>query len=156
AALADIADPATVPTFERLKGDKNEGLRLYANEGIARTANANQKSEISAARLVEKSPRVRAAQAFGLLRIGEPEYLDELVGALERSTTRELAKEYLIETRSADRQALFAPRTTSSAVRAELADVMGLMGDPMALPRLQEMSHDSDGDVARAAERATR
>ncbi len=155
-ALADIGDPASMPLFETLKADKNELMRLYANEGIARTADKNAKSAISAARLTEKSPHVRTAQAFALLRIGESEYLDELVRGLERSTTRELAKEYLLETKPADRQALFAPRTTSSAARAELADVMGRIGDPEALPRLQELSHDSDGDVARAAERATR
>jgi len=156
AALADIADPASVPLFEQLKTDKNEGMRLYANEGIARTAEPAQKSAISGARLVERSARVRTAQAFALLRIGESEYLDELLRALERSATRELAKEYLLETRPADRQALFAPRATSSAARAELADVLGRIGDPTALPRLQELARDSDGDVARAAERATR
>jgi HEAT repeat protein len=155
-ALADIADPASASLFEGLKNDKSELVRLYANEGIARTADKSQKSAISAARLTEKSPRVRTAQAFALLRIGESEYLDELVRGLERSTTRELAKEYLLETKPGDREALFAPRTTSSTARAELADVMGRIGDPNALPRLQELAHDSDGDVARAAERATR
>ena len=129
---------------------------MYANEGIARTADAKQKSAISAARLVEKSARVRTAQAFALLRIGEAEFLDELIRSLDRGTTRDLAKEYLLETRPADRQALFAPRSTSSTARAELADVMGRMGDPEALPRLQELSRDADGDVARAAERAAR
>jgi hypothetical protein len=33
---------------------------------------------------------------------------------------------------------------------------MGRIGDPDALPRLQELTHDADGDVAKAAERATR
>ena len=84
AALADIADPASVPVFERFRADKNEALRLYANEGVARTADANQKSAISAARLVERSARVRTAQAFALLRIGEPEFLDELIRGLDR------------------------------------------------------------------------
>jgi HEAT repeat protein len=155
-ALADIADPASLPLFEQLKGDKNEALRLYANEGIARLADASRKSEISAARLVEKSARVRTAQGFALLRIGEAEYLDELVRGLERSDTRALAKEYLLETRPADRPALFAPRSVSSTVRAELADVLGRIGDPEALPRLQELARDSDEDVAHAAELATR
>jgi HEAT repeat protein len=156
AALADIADPVSVPLFDRLKTDRNEAMRLFANEGAARTADSSQKSAISAARLVEKSARVRTAQAFGLLRIGEPEYLDELIRALERSTTRELAREYLLETRPADRQALFAPRSANATARAELANVLGRIGDPDALPRLQELAHDTDGDVARAAERAAR
>jgi HEAT repeat protein len=155
-ALADIADPASVPVFEQFTADKNEALRLYASEGIARTADAQQKSAISAARLIDKSPRVRTAQAFGLLRIGEIEFLDELMRALERPATRELAKEYLLETKPANRHALFAARSNSAAARAELADVLGRMGDPDALPRLQELAHDSDGDVARAAELAVR
>jgi HEAT repeat protein len=155
-ALADIADPVSIPVFERLKGDPNELLRLYANEGMARTADEGQKTEISAARLVEKSPRVRTAQAFALARIGEREYLDELVRALEHKPTRDLAREYLLETRAEDRQALFAPRSLNATTRAELADVLGRMGDPHALPALQELTHDSDADVARAAERATR
>jgi HEAT repeat protein len=155
-ALADLADPASVPLFERLKDDRDEPLRLYANEGIARTAEAAMKTQISAARLIEKSPRVRLAQAFALLRLGEAEYLDELVRGLERRPTRDLAKEYLLETRGADRRALFAPRSANPATRAELADVMGLMGDPEALPTLRDMTQDADKDVARAAARATR
>ena len=155
-ALADIADPSSTALFESLKADKNEMLRLYANEGIARTVNSGQKTAISAARLVEKSPLVRTAQAFALLRIGEREYLDELIRGLERKSTRDLAREYLLETRAEDREALFAPRSVSSTARAELADVLGLMGDPHALTRLQELTHDSDADVARAAERAAR
>jgi HEAT repeat protein len=154
AALADIADPASVPLFERLKADKSEPIRLYANEGIARTADAGQKTAISAARLIEKSPRVRAAQAFALLRIGEAEYLDELIRGLEYSSCRDLAKEYLRE--APNRQALFAPRPASATARAGLADVFGAIGDPDALPRLQEMAHDADSDVARAAARAAK
>ena len=60
-------------------------------------------TEISAARLVEKSARVRTAQAFALLRLGQREFLDELIRALDRPTTRDLAKEYLQETPSAER-----------------------------------------------------
>ncbi|HMF98566.1 MAG TPA: HEAT repeat domain-containing protein [Vicinamibacterales bacterium] len=155
-ALADLGDPASAPLFERLKNDRDEALRLYANEGIARTANPDMKTQISAARLVEKSARVRMAQAFALLRLGDSEYLDELVRGLDRRQTRDLAKEYLLETQGANRRALFAPRTASPAARAELADVMGMMGDPEALPTLRSMAQDADKDVARAAARAAR
>jgi serine/threonine-protein kinase len=156
AALADIADPVSLPLFERFKADKNDSIRLYANEGLARTANSGQKTDISAARLTEKNAAVRLAQSFALLRLGQTEYLDELVRGLERQSTRELAKEYLVETRPADRPALFAPRSANSTTRSGLADVMGMMGDPNALPTLQDMTRDSDTDVARAAGRAVR
>jgi HEAT repeat protein len=44
----------------------------------------------------------------------------------------------------------------SAAVRAELADVLGLMKDESALPALQELKRDTHGEVARNAERAVR
>ena len=156
AALADLADPASVPLFDRLQAADNEMVRLYANEGIARTCDEGMKTRISAARLAEKSARVRTAQAFALLRLGDREFLDELIRSLESSTTRDLAREYLIETSGADREALFAPRQATPTARAELADILGQIGDPAALPLLQEMTRDADKDVARAAERAVR
>jgi len=155
-ALADIADPASLPVFDRLKADENDSMRLYANEGIARTADAGVKTAISAARLAEKSDRVRAAQAFALLRFGQEEYLDELIRDLEHPATRSLAKEYLLETPAANRRALFAPRAVSSAARAQLADLYGRMADPEALPTLHQLARDPDADVARAAQRSLR
>jgi HEAT repeat protein len=51
---------------------------------------------------------------------------------------------------------LFANQPKSATVRAELADVFGLMGDRSALPALGELARDSDRDVAQNAERAVR
>jgi HEAT repeat protein len=155
-ALADIADPSSRPVFLDAKADKDASLRLYGTEGLARLADASLGTTMSADRLVEKNPRVQAAQAFGLLRTGREEYLDELVRALGKLTTRDLAREYLLETAPAQRPALFANRPTSANVRAELAEVFGLMGDRAALPALEELGRDPDRDVARNAERAVR
>jgi len=155
-ALADIADPSSFALFDRLKADDNEMMRLYANEGIARTADPSVKTAISGARLVEKSARVRTAQAFALLRFGQGEYLDELIRDLERPATRNLAKEYLLETAPADRSALFMPRPVSSNARAQLAEVLGRMRDPEARPVLEELTRDPNSDVSRAAKLAVR
>ena len=155
-ALADIADPASQPVFLALKADKDVSIRLYANEGLARLADSSLGTVMSADRLVEKNPRVQTAQAFGLLRIGRKEYLEELVRGLGRSATRELAEEYLLEIPPAERPALFATTSKSATVRAELADVFGLMQDRSALPALEELKRDSHSDVARNAERAVR
>jgi HEAT repeat protein len=155
-ALADIADASSRQLFLVTKADKDIGIRLYANEGLARLSDSSLGAMMSADRLVEKNPLVQAAQAFALLRMGREEYLDELVRALERLTTRDLAREYLIETAPAQRPALFAIQAKSATVRAELADVFGLMKDRSALPALEELKRDSDSDVARNAERAVR
>jgi HEAT repeat protein len=155
-ALADIADPSSRPVFLAAKGDKDVSVRLYANEGLARLGDSSLGTMMSAERLVERNARVQTAQAFGLLRMAREEYLDELVRALGSPATRELAREYLIETAPAQRPALFANHAKSATVRAELADVFGLMEDRSALPALEELERDSDSDVARNAERAVR
>jgi HEAT repeat protein len=155
-ALADIADPSSRPLFLAAKTDRDVSIRLYANEGLARLGDSSLGTMMSADRLVEKNARVQAAQAFGLLRMDREEYLDELIRALERPTTRDLAREYLIETPLAQRPALFANHGKSATVRGELADVFGLMEDRSALPALEELERDSDSDVARNAQRAVR
>jgi HEAT repeat protein len=155
-ALADIADPASRPIFLALKTDKDVSLRLYANEGIARVADPSLGTVMSADRLAEKNARVQTAQAFGLLRIGRSEYLDELIRALGKSTTRDLAREFLVEIPPTDRPTLFAAGSKSATVRAELADVFGLMQDRSALPALLDLKQDSDSLVSRNAERAIR
>jgi HEAT repeat protein len=155
-ALADIADPSSRPVFLAAKADKDAAIRLYANEGLARLGDSSFGTTLSADRLVEKNPRVQAAQAFGLLRLEREEYLDELVRALGKLATRDLAREYLLETPAAQRPALFAIRPKSATVRAELAEVFGLMGDRAALAALADLERDTDGSVARNAERAVR
>ena len=88
--------------------------------------------------------------------MGQVEYLDELVRGLGNVITRDLAKEYLLETQPAQRPALFAARPERASVRAELAEVYGLIGDRAALPALDELVGDSDSSVARAAKQAVR
>jgi HEAT repeat protein len=139
-----------------LKGDKDASIRLYANEGLARLADQSLGTTMAADRLVEKNVRVQTAQAFGLLRLGRQEFLEELVRSLGRSTTRDLAREYLLEIPAAERPALFAINSKSATVRAELADVFGLINDPSALPALQDLKRDTAPDVARNADRAIR
>jgi hypothetical protein len=142
--------------FLAAKADKGVDIRLYANEGLARLADPSYGTVLSAERLIEKNARVQVAQAFGLLRIGREEYLEELVRALGGWATKDLAREYLLETQVSERPALFAMHSKNASVRAELADVFGLMGDRDALPALEELVHDTDTGVARNAERAVR
>jgi len=156
AALADIAAPESRAVFLGTKGDKDANIRTFANEGLARLNDPSLLTIMSSDRLTEKNARVQTAQAFGLLRLERKEYLDELIRALEKLSTKDLAREYLIETKAADRPALFAARPKNAFGRAELADVMGLMGDKSAIPALQELEHDSEPTVARNAERAIR
>lgn len=155
-ALADIADPSSRAFFQTHATDKNGTIRLYAEEGLARLADASQVSTVSGDRLAEKDARVRTAQAFALLQMGQVEYLDELVRGMGRIETRALSREYLLETKPTDRALLFSKRDKNPLIRAELAEVFGIMGDQAAMPALLELARDSDGTVVQAAERAIR
>ena len=84
-ALADIGAPDSRAVFLGNKADKDVTIRTYANEGLARLADASLLTLMSADWLTEKNARVQTAQAFGLLRLGRKEYLDELVRALEKT-----------------------------------------------------------------------
>ncbi len=155
-ALADIGDPASAEIFRSLSADKDENIRLYANEGLARLADPAMKSEISTARLREKNSGVQLAQAFALLRMGQVEYMDDLVRGLGSTWTRQLAREYLFETLPAQRPQLFTMYPDSAPARAELAHVFGFIGDREALPALSRFAHDPDRTVAETAQRAIR
>ena len=126
-ALADIADPSSRPVFLDAKADKDVSIRLYANEGLARLADPSLGTMMSADRLVEKNARVQAAQAFGLLRIGAGRISGRAGSRAGKPTTRDLAREYLLETAPAQRPALFAsqreerdrPGRTGGCLRAD-------------------------------------
>jgi HEAT repeat protein len=155
-ALADIGAPDSRALFLGNKNDKDAVIRTYANEGLARLNDPSLLTVISADRLTEKNARVQVAQAFGLLRLGRKEYLDEMVRALDKLGTKDLAREYLIETSAADRPALFMARPKGLVARVELAETFGLMGDKGALTALAEFQGDKDPNVVQAAERAIR
>ncbi len=93
---------------------------------------------MSADRLVEKNARVQAARRLACCA-WRAEYLDELIRALGKAATKDLAR---VSARDRpERPALFANQPKSAAARAELADVFGLMGDRAALPALEELQH---------------
>lgn len=155
-ALADIADPSSAPLFTANKADKDVVIRLYATEGLARVGDPSITTAMSAERLAEKDPRVQTAQAFGLMRMGRVEYADELVRALGNPTTRDLAREYMLGARPAERAVLFTKRADNASVRAEMAEIFGLLGDRAALPVLRDLARESDKEVAESADRAIR
>ena len=155
-ALADIADPSSAPLFAASKADKDLTIRLYANEGLARVGDPSVTTAMSAERLAEKDPRVQTAQAFGLFRMGRVEYADELIRALGNSVTKDLAREYLLGAKPAELAVLLTKRADVASVRAEMAEIFGLIGDRSALPLLRDLSRESDKEVAESADRAIR
>jgi HEAT repeat protein len=154
-ALAFIGDPSTKDLFLREKNATDLTLALHANEGLARIADPATLVEISRDRQQQKDPRVLTAQAWALYRLGRKEFLASVVDALGSRRTNEDARQYLLESRRDDVPDLFTHMThTDPNVREALAEILGLLGDPRAVPGLRELTKDTNGQVAALASQA--
>lgn len=156
-ALAFIADPSSKELFAKEKQNPDETLRLHALEGLARIGDPSLATEISRDRLKEKDPKMQAAQAYALYRMGRKEYLDEVVKALGNRKTNNEARQYLVELRPDELTDLYAQiKNKEVGVREGLAEVFGLIGDDKAIAPLRELSKDGRGQIAATANQAIR
>ena len=154
-ALAFIGDPSSKELFMREKANTDPALALHAYEGLARIADASTLSEISTDRLRTKDAKLLDAQAWALYRLGRKEFLTAVVDGLgDRRTNRE-SREYLLELSHDQVPDLFPFATHKDVnVREALAEILGLIGDDRAVPALQDLSHDKNGEVADLAAQA--
>jgi HEAT repeat protein len=97
---------------------------------------------------------VLLAGAFALVRLGNAS-TDQVADSLSRPRLREQAKRYLIEV-ATGRTLEFGRHLLDSdaQIRADVADVLGLAGDPAAIAAVEPLMGDRDPQVALAAERA--
>jgi HEAT repeat protein len=154
-AIALIADPSSKDLFVRYREHEDAGLRLQANAGLARLADAALTTDISRDRLAEKDLQVQTAQAFALYRMGRKEYLEELVKALGSRRTNGRAREYLLELRASEVVDLYPlVKLEDANVREALAEILGFIGDDGARPALQELLRDTRGQVSTLANQA--
>jgi HEAT repeat protein len=154
-ALAFIGDPASKDLFLREKGAQDTQIALHAYEGLARIADPETEGPISRDRLQQKDPQILTAQSWGLYRLGRKEFLTSVVDALGSRRTNEAAREYLLETRPDELPDLLRLTTHADPnVREGLAEILGLIGDPRAVPALRDMTRDSSGQVAALASQA--
>lgn len=156
-ALAFIGDPVSEALFAKEKQNPEDLLRLHAVEGLARIGDPSLATEISRDRLHEKDPRMQAAQAYALYRMGRKEYLDEVVKAIGSRRTNNEARQYLVELKPDELPDLYAQvKNKEVSVREGLAEVIGLIGDSKAIAPLQELSQDNRGQIAATANQAIR
>jgi HEAT repeat protein len=156
-ALAFIADPSSKELFVKEQKNPDEVLRLHAIEGLARLGDASLVTDISRDRLREKDPKVQAAQAYALYRMGRKEYLEELVSGLANRKSHDEAKQYLVELKPEELPELYAQvKNKDVAVRESLAEIFGLIGDSRAVPVLQELAKDHRGQIVQHVNQALR
>jgi HEAT repeat protein len=154
-ALAHIAHPASTPIFVAQLRSKNAVFKVMAIEGLARQGDQARSADIQTAVTGERSDAVLLAQRFSAVLLAK-ESIDPIIEDLTRSKLHEQAYGYLIELAPGRSTAFMrAAQDPDAQLRTDVADILGLAGDPAAIAVVEPMQKDKDALVARAAERAT-
>jgi HEAT repeat protein len=154
-AIGHVGHPLSTALLSMQLSADSDRLAISAIEGLARTGDAARFTEIQTVPGLERNEGLQLASSFaaGVLADGP---LDRLVEALANPRTRGQALAYLVEI-APGRTGRFERflQSPDAVVRAALVDILGLSGDPDALPLVDGMSGDADPQVAQAAARAT-
>jgi HEAT repeat protein len=153
-ALARIADPASLPLFKVRLADKDPLLRRAAADGLGRIGDKSEVAALQVGAGSDESTAVRAAMAFALQKLGY-NYIPRLVDFMTSDKMAPQIAEYLVELGPSIIPALLSHlQDPSPAIRANVAQVIGVLGGPAAAAALQPLTQDHDHDVAQAATRA--
>ncbi len=153
-ALAHIGDQASVPLFKVRLTDKDPFLRRAAAEGLGRAQDSSELTALEIGAGNDPSPMVRAAMAFALQKLGR-NYIPRLVEAFDSDKTAAQIGDYLLELGPSVAPALVAHlQDPSPEIRANVATVLGAIGDSATITALQPLTGDKDRGVAQAATRA--
>jgi HEAT repeat protein len=153
-ALARIGDPASVPLFKARLADKDPFLRRASAEGLARAKDSSELPALEIGAGNDPSDMVRVAMAFALQKLGR-NYVPRMVEFLDSEKTSQQVADYLLEL-GPSAAATLVPhlKDPSAAIRANVATVLGLLGDGSTISALQPLTGDKDRGVAQAATRA--
>ncbi len=153
-ALAHLADPASIPLFKARLADKDPFLRRAAAEGLARTGDSSELSALEIGAGNDGSEAARAAMAFALQKLGR-NYVSRLVESLDSPKTAPQVADYFLELGSRVAPELVPHlQDPSPEIRANVATVLGGIGDAAIVRALQPLTQDKDRAVAQAATRA--
>jgi HEAT repeat protein len=152
-AIAHIGHPYSSPLLASQLA-RSAAMKRIAIEGLARTGDRTTVTEIEAALKGERSEAVHLAGSFAAVLLSGAS-IEALGEALSQPRVRERARAYLIEV-APGRTDLFTryAQDPDPRVRGDVADILGLAGDPVALALVERLTEDSDPQVARAADRA--
>jgi HEAT repeat protein len=165
-ALAMMPDPSTHTLFLTYVRDKDDNMRAAAAEGLARAKNPQDVATLNDLFQGETKTKAKLAYAFALVSLGRREStvnspLYYLITQLDSRSFRDVAQAYLTEAARdpETRKAIYPYLQQGNATKDQkigLARVLAASGDRDAIPYLETLSHDSDGDVAQEGLRALR
>ncbi len=153
-ALARIGSPSSIPIFVEQLSSKASAVKAAAIEGLARAGDVRKMTEIDTALKGEQNESVRLAGDFAAAMLSTGT-VDRITDALLRPKLRDVAKQYLVEIAPGrlDRVTRYV-QEPNPKMRADMADILGLAGDPAGLPIVEGLVKDRDEQVVLAAQRA--
>ncbi len=157
--LAYLGDPVSVPIFVQALWSADKALRISGAEGLGRAADGKALPEVERAASIEKDAGAKLAMEFAITALGKGDYLSAMVGELGSRLHGNIAQSYFVEL---SRNPQFLPRlypylnNQDPAVRKRLSTVLMFTGDKTSIAPLEQLSHDSNTDVASEALRALR
>ena len=153
-ALAHIGHPSSLPQLVAQLNGKNPTFKLIAIEGLARTGDRSRAEGIINALSAERNDAILLAGHFATVKLADGK-VDAIVEALTRGRLHDQARQYIQEL-AVGRSQIFARhlQDPDARIRLELVDAIGLSGDAAALPLIEPLAKDRDGEVAKAATRA--
>ena len=153
-AVAHIAHRSSAELFLKQLASKDPMLKVSAIEGLARLGDPARATGIQTSLSGERNDRVLLAGRFSAVLLSQGS-VDSIVEDLTRAKLHDQALQYLIEL-APGRTSLYArsAQDPDARLRFDIADILGLSGEAAALPIVEPLMHDSDSQVARAAERA--
>ncbi|MBL8228963.1 MAG: HEAT repeat domain-containing protein [Bryobacterales bacterium] len=163
-SIAMMPDEASRSLFTQYFGDKDDGLRGAAAEGLGRLKNGADLTSLESAFENEKKMSPRLSMAFAAVMLGKHELsefspLQYLVNTLNSRIYRDSAEPLILELSRDEtvRQNLYAalPKGTKEE-KLRLVRVLGVTGDRDTLNVLEPMKTDIDGDVAQESVKAVR
>lgn len=153
--LSRIADPAQSDLFLQLVQDPDPERKRLAVEGLGRISDSSRLPAFKKDYQRERNDDVKLAYSFAITRMGDRAFLDSIVLSLPSRTAGSRAREYLLELGRPILPDLYPYLNDPDAeVRAALVDIIGTLGDPDAIGRLQPLLGDPSSNVADKANRA--
>ncbi len=155
--LARIGADEARGTFYHELSSRDGRRRAYAVEGLGRLEDPTLVDGLIRDFLREEDSRVQLAFCFALVRLGQTPFVDRIVLSLSDRRLREPARQYGLEL-AADHLDEFLRYLDDPdrEIRLELIALLEGLGNPAAIPRLQEIGEDADAEIADRARAAAR
>ena len=155
ACLSRIGDPGQGDLFRELVQDPDPEKKRLAVEGLGRISDASMLPAFKKDFQRERNEELRLAYNFALTLLGDRAFLDSIVLNLPSRTLGTRCRSYILEMgREIAPELYFYLNEADADVRAEVCDLLAVLGDADAIPRLVPLINDTNPKVADRANRA--